>query len=181
MSTRRCSIYEGTGEICAQRIDLETRVVRARGTPRTNADAVPVAQIMTNDIVCARRDLEISGVVSLMVRHHIGCIPVVDDRRRPVGMVTKFDIVEHLDAYMRSATTGSPLPADLAARTADELMMPLAMTLDEHASVEHAASLMASEDLHHVVIVDRGGQVVGVVSTKDVSDWLASAMHEQRS
>ena len=181
---RRCSIYDGQGEICAQRIDLELAVERPAHRHPTIADRVALSQIMTSDIVCARPDLEIGGVVSLMMRHHIGCIPIVDDRRRPIGMITKFDIVDQLDAYMRSAGNGNPMPADLAARTADELMMPLAMTLDEHASVAHAAALMTSEDMHHVVIVDAGGQVVGVVSTKDITSWLvdndrlAGAMRE---
>jgi CBS domain-containing protein len=127
---------------------------------------------MSSDVVCARPTLEIAGVVSLMIRHHIGCLPVVDDRRHPIGMITKFDIVEQLDTFMRSAGTGSPTPADLAARTADEVMMPLAMTLDEHASVARAAALMTTEDLHHVAVVNNRGLLVGVVSTKDIATWL---------
>lgn len=185
--SRRCSIYQGTGEICGQRIDLETPVSpRSRVRP-SDADQVLVSQIMTTDIVCARPDLEIAGVVALMIRNHIGCIPVIDDRRHPVGVITKFDIVEQLDAYMQSVANGSPMPADLAARRADELMMPLAMTLQEHATVAHAAAMMTTEDLHHVVIVDRARQIVGIVSTKDITNWLvendglASSMHETSS
>src|SRR6188768_1394635 len=133
---------------------------------------VPLHQIMTADVVCARPELAIGAVVALMIEHRIGCIPVVDTRRRPIGMITKFDIVEQLDAFMRSVSNGSPMPADLAARTADEVMMPLAMTLGEHATIAHAAAMMTSEDLHHVVVVDARGQLVGVVSTKDVTSWI---------
>jgi CBS-domain-containing membrane protein len=176
-ANRRCSVYDGPGDCCAQALDLETPPYRyigehARGQP-TNADRVPLSRIMSADVVCARPTLEIAGVVSLMIRHHIGCIPVVDDRRHPIGMITKFDIVEQLDAFMRSSHRGSPMPADLAARTADELMMPLAMTLDQHASIAHAAALMTTEDLHHVVVVDDRGLLVGIVSTKDIATWLA--------
>ena len=145
------------------------------------ADSVPIRQIMTRDVVCARPDLEVAAVVSLMMKHHVGCIPVVDDRRHPVGMITKFDIVEHLDAFMRSAHNGSPMPGDLAARTADELMMPLAIALHERATVAHAAAMMASEDLHHVLVISEQGELVGVVSAKDISDWVAPAhgMHRE--
>lgn len=176
-ANRRCSVYDGTGDCCSQALDLETPSYRfigehARGQP-TNADRVPLSRIMSADVVCARPTLEIAGVVSLMIRHHIGCIPVVDDRRHPIGMITKFDIVEQLDAFMSSSHKGSPMPADLAARTADELMMPLAMTLDQHASIAHAAALMTTEDLHHVAVVDDRGLLVGIVSTKDIATWLA--------
>ena len=171
-SMRRCSVYDGQGECCGQSLDLETRTERRpRGEP-TNADHVPLRQIMTPDVVCARPDLTIAAVVTLMIKHHIGCIPVVDDQRRPIGMITKFDIVEQLDAIIHSISNGSPLPADLAARTADELMMPLAMTLDENSTVAHAASMMASEDLHHVLVINARGRLVGIVSTKDITNWI---------
>jgi len=139
----------------------------------TSPRATPLRQIMTSDVVCVRPELDVSSVVSMMMRNHIGCIPVVDSHRRPVGMITKFDIVEQLDAYLSSATNGTPLPIDLVARTADELMMPLAMTLGDNATVAHAASMMASEDMHHIIVVSERGEVVGIVSTKDITNWLA--------
>lgn len=171
-SIRRCSVYDGDGQCCGQALDLEPRHERPRLTGPTGADRVPIRQIMTPDFVCARAELSIGAVVGLMIEHHIGCIPVVNDRRRPIGMITKFDIVEHLDAFMRSANNGSPMPCDLAARTADELMMPLALVLDEDASIARAATMMTSEDLHHVLVVDVRGQLVGVVSTKDITRWI---------
>jgi CBS domain-containing protein len=171
-STRRCSVYDGDGECCGQSLDLETPVERGSGRVPTIAKHIPLRQIMTPDVICARAELSVAGVVTLMIHHHIGCIPVVDDRRRPIGMITKFDIVEHLDAFMRSAVNGSPLPSDLAARSADELMMPLAMTLGENATVATAAALMAAEDLHHVLVINERGHLVGIVSTKDITNWL---------
>ena len=132
----------------------------------------PLRQIMTPDVVCVRPDLSVAEVVRLMISHHIGCVPVVDARRRPIGMITKFDIVEQLEAFMRSASSGSPVPLELAARTADELMMPLAITLEDNATVAHASRMMTTEDLHHVIVVDQGGILVGVVSTKDITRWI---------
>ncbi len=128
---------------------------------RTIADQVPVTQIMSREVTCARRDLSASALADLMVNNHIGCIPVVEDLGRPVGMITKRDLVETLtDANARE-------------RTANELMMPLAITLGPGATVAHAAALMAAEDIHHTLIVDQAGQLIGVVSTMDIVRWLA--------
>jgi CBS domain-containing protein len=52
-------------------------------------------------------------------------------------------------------------------------MMPLAITLGQRATVAHVAALMASEDVHHVPIVDDHGRLIGVVSTMDIIRWLA--------
>lgn len=170
-SPRRCTVYAGCGEPCAQSVDLESVPEQPRRMP-TIADTIALRHIMTSDVVCARPELEVPAVVSLMAQHHVGCVPIVDDMRRPIGVVTKYDIVEHLDALLRSVGNGSPMPADLAPRTADEVMMPLALTLVEHASVATAAELMVAEDVHHVIVVDDRGRLVGVVSTKDITNWL---------
>lgn len=170
---RRCTIHRRNGE---SKISFETapRSAPRRLTQRTNADRVPLLEVMGRELVCASPDLEVAVVVSLMVRHRVGCIPVVDERRHPIGMITKFDLVEHLDAGMQSVGDGSPLPTDLAARVADEVMMPIALVLDEQATVAHAAAMMALEDTHHVLVVREAGELVGVVSAKDIVKWLVA-------
>lgn len=133
----------------------------------TIADTVPVCQIMTRDVVCAREDLEVAALLELIVRRHIGCVPIVDDRGRPVGMVTKFDLVEQL----LPTTLREPPPAP---RIASDVMMPLAITLDERATVAHVAAMMSIEDVHHVPITSDAGSLIGVVSAMDVVRWLAT-------
>jgi CBS domain-containing protein len=132
----------------------------------TVADLVPARRIMSREVVCAREDLDAAALIDLMVRRRIGCVPVVDERGRPIGMVTKTDVVEQQLAASLNGTPG--------AATAGELMMPMAITLDEHATVAHAAAMMAVEDFHHVAIVSDGGALIGVVSTMDIVRWLAA-------
>ena len=148
--------------------------VERRASPRTVADRVPLLEIMSRDLVCARPELELSQIVRLMAQHAIGCIPVVDAHRHPIGVITKFDLVEHLDAMMQSVDTRSPLPSSLAPCVADEVMMPVALVLEERATVAHAAAMMTLEDTHHVLVVREGGTLVGVVSAKDIVRWLVA-------
>jgi len=136
-----------------------------RDLPRvpTIADLIPLTEIMSRHITCARRDLGADRVAELMIANHIGCVPVVEEPGRPVGMITKQDFLEQATA----------VADDLTPRTAAELMMPLALTLDEHATVAHAAALMACEDIHHVPVVDADGRLIGLVSSMDIVRWLA--------
>lgn len=138
----------------------------------TVAGQIPVTQIMTRQLTCARRDLTAEQLVELVVHHRIGCVPVVEDPGRPIGMITKLDLVEQLPA----AECGAKEAADARRsppHTAGQLMMPLAITLGETASVAHAAALMATEDIHHVPIVDAAGRMIGIVSAMDIVRWLA--------
>ena len=130
----------------------------------TIADLVPLTEIMSRSLTCARRDLGADRVAELMVANHIGCVPVVEEPGRPIGMITKQDFVEQLVTIDRT---------DKTPRTAGELMMPLAITLPETATVAHAAAMMASEDIHHLPIVDLEGRLIGVVSSMDIVRWLA--------
>src|SRR5262249_39697522 len=90
----------------------------------TIADLVPVRRIMSREVICAREDLALAALMDLMVRRRIGCVPVIDERGRPIGMVTKFDVVEQLLAAR--APRGAATQATVA-----DVMMPLAITLDE--------------------------------------------------
>jgi hypothetical protein len=73
------------------------------------------------------------------------------NRRHPIGIITKLDLVEQLDAAMQLQREDCPLPSDLAAQTADDVMMPIARSLDDHATIAHAAALMRWVTEHDVV------------------------------
>lgn len=164
-SSRQCTVYRGRGETDP----LSTELAAFEPEPRHHppiADRVPLHAIMPRDLVCARPDLAIPEVVGLMVRHRVGCIPVVDERRRPIGVITKLDLVEHL--------ADAAAPPDLGARIAEDVMMPFALMLHEHATIAHAASMMTVEDTHHVLVINRADQLIGVVSTKDIVRWLVA-------
>jgi CBS domain-containing protein len=164
-------VYRGHGthtERSLSCVDPDPRL----GRVPTIADRVPVTQIMTRTVTCARRDLDVTRLVELMVGHHIGCVPVVEEPGRPIGMVTKADIVEQVLAHDRNESD-SPSARSLVPCTAGELMMPLAFTLGERATIAHAAALMACEDFHHVPICDDAGRMIGIVSSMDIVRWLA--------
>jgi CBS domain-containing membrane protein len=172
MSARCCKIYQGNGEHEIHTFPAEA-TLHVPDLPARAAGQVELREVMCRDLLCARPDLDTETVIALLVRNHVGCVPVVDELRRPIGMITKFDVVEQLDAFLRSAATSTPLPVDLVARTADELMTPVALTLEETSTLAEAASLMTREDMHHVLVVSPAGALAGIVSSKDIVTWLA--------
>lgn len=158
----RClRIHRPGGLVLEQSLDPLPRPTIPPAT-RTIAHRIPITAIMTSEVVCASTDLPVSELIRVMVRERLGCLPVVDDDARPQGMVTKLDIVTQLV---------DPSPASTP--RASDVMMPLAISLDEHATVATAAALLAIEDLHHVMVVAQR-RLIGIVSTMDVTRWLAT-------
>src|SRR5262249_458272 len=97
-------------------------------------------------------------IVELLRKKHVGCVPIVDDRGRAIGIVTKLDVVECIGD---------------GRTTARELMMPFTFRLGPRATVAQAAAMMSREPLHHVLIADDDRPRPGVVSTLDIARWLA--------
>ena len=130
---------------------------------QTVADQVPVTEVMSRQLVTTRKEVPASDIVKQMLRSHIGCVPVVDERGHPRGIVTKTDLIELLAR-----------PGMLANATVADVMMPLAIVLDDRATVAHCAQMMTLEDFHHVMIVAAGGALIGIVSSQDVVRWLVA-------
>jgi CBS domain-containing protein len=156
---RRFVVYGGCGETISDTCEITTPPDTDPPPTAGEPAQVGLRHLMTDEVICGRDDLEISAVVELMTRHHIGCLPIVDQGRRPIGIITKSDLVEHL--------------REQRGRTADDVMMPLALSLPATASVTHAASMMTLEDTHHVLVVESDGRLAGVVSSRDLVTWLA--------
>ena len=130
----------------------------------TIAGLVPVTAIATREVVSIHPDMPVEQVIDLLVDKYIGCLPVVDEDGCPIGIITKRDVVEPLASYLKPG---------IRPTTAAEIMLPLVLSLDEHATVLQAAAMMARQGLHHVVVVSPKGRLVGVVSCLDVVRWLA--------
>jgi len=147
------------------------------------AELTGLVDVMTRDVACVRADLSLESLSTLLLERNISAAPVVDAFGRPVGVVSKTDLVRwyHDRADTEEVTTGNgpdQIEPGLSTRasprtTVADVMMPMAFTLTEDAPVAYAAALMAVEGVHHLPVVDSGGVVVGIVSALDIVRWLA--------
>jgi CBS domain-containing protein len=173
---RRCTIYDRSGEPLSEACELPIPADDELFRTEPAAERVSIRHIMSNEVVCARPDLEVGAAMQLMLQHRIGCLPIVDHRRKPVGVITKLDLIEQVEAALPKK--GGSAPSGLRVRLAEDVMMPLALTLTESASVAHAATMMSMEGTHHVLVVSADDRrLVGIVSSKDIVDWLAGIHH----
>lgn len=71
--------------------DLMIRVVSPGMDPATTR----VSEVMTRDVVSARRDMAYGDALRMMVGKHFRHIPVVDEEHRVTGMLSVRDLYEH--------------------------------------------------------------------------------------
>ena len=130
--------------------------LRRRARRPTDGDRTPLSAVMSAHITCVSEDLTAEELVALLVDRGFSGVPVVDSTGKPVGVVSKTDLLE-----------------GARGRLVRDIMMPIAFTLPENATLSHAAALMAYENIHRVPVVAADGSVIGIVSAMDIVRWVA--------
>ena len=127
------------------------------------ADRMQLWRVMTPRVVCVRSTLSTDELLAILVDFDLRAVPVVDPVGRPVGIVSRSDLLRRADR----------LQPDRSAERVSDVMMSLAFSLPETASLSRAAAVMAYEGVHRIPVVSGDGKVVGIISSLDVVRWLA--------
>jgi len=104
--------------------------------------------------------MPMSALRTLLVDRGFGGVPVVDAEGKPIGVVTKTDL-------LRAEERGDGAESQVHA-----IMTDLAIAVHEGMSIAQASALMAYEGVHRIPVVDDEQRVVGVLSALDVLHWL---------
>jgi CBS domain-containing protein len=126
---------------------------RKGATPSASS---PVRDAMTKDVVTARAIEQIDTVAERLVERRHKSLPVVDDQRRLVGLVSEADILgkEPLSGRSNGRSVGTVMTKDV-------------ITLSPDDSIGSARLLIAEHGLRMVPVVE-DGRVVGVLSRSDL-------------
>jgi CBS domain-containing protein len=132
-----------------------------------------VYDVMMADVVTADRNMPYKQAAKLMTDQRVSAIPVVGKGGRVVGVVSEADVLRK--AERRPWRWGSRLSgrarhdrAKAKARTAGQLMTSPAITIGPDASLSAAARLMNAHHLRRLPVVDAAGNLVGIVSRRDL-------------
>ena len=118
-----------------------------------------VEQLMTSDVKSCREYNTLNTAAQVMWDHDIGCVPIVDQENRVVGMLTDRDVC--MSAYLQ----GAPLRA-ASVTSAMSKEVCLCRSDDDIASVER---LMQEKQIHRVPVVDAEGRLAGIISLNDIA------------
>lgn len=118
-----------------------------------------VRDIMKTKPVCCNADTKVPEIAQLMEEHDCGAIPVVDEACAPKGVITDRDMVTRVIAHRKSADE----------LTAKDVMTATAVTITRDAPAEEATKLMAQKMVRRLLVVDRQGKCIGMLSLADLS------------
>lgn len=134
-----------------------------------------VGDLMTHKVVRVRVDTPYRAIVDALVESRISAVPVVDDARRVVGIVSEADLlhrVEFLGQQHERRVFERPSRHEARAKSqgmlARDLMTSPAVTITADTPVVRAAKIMASAKVKRLPVVDASGALVGIVARSDL-------------
>jgi len=125
---------------------------------------VTVRDVMTEAPKSVLESDNLVHVARVLRDEDVGCVPVVDDAGRLLGMLTDRDLVVEAMASNDDPTI----------RQAGELMRGGVHTVDADAAVTSVVETMGRQRVRRLPVVS-GGKLVGVVGVADLAKNLPSA------
>lgn len=118
-----------------------------------------VRDLQTSDVQAVSPDTNLAAAAQIMWECDCGVVPVVDDNRAVVGMITDRDIAI-------ATTTRSAAPADIAVRHVMATGELYSCRPDD--DVRTALSTMGEYRVRRLPVTDRQNRLVGIISLNDL-------------
>ncbi len=123
-----------------------------------------IGRICQRDVDLVDSGEPIKAAAQRMAARNVGSLLVLDDRRRPIGLVTDRDIA------LRVVAAG----ADPCCTRVRDVMTVRPESVGEDIPIEEALAVMRSLGVRRLPVVDCGGALAGVVSVDDILALLAT-------
>jgi len=129
--------------------------VASRALAQTSLET-PLARFVHQRPFAVPPTTPLAEALAGMQQRRVGSVLVVDEEDRPLGILTRHDMLD------RVVLPRTPLETPVS-----QVMSTPVLTLDVSQRAHDAALVMSSEAVRHVPITD-GGKVVGIVSERDL-------------
>lgn len=130
-----------------------------------------VKKIMQSPVIVINRAETVSHARKTMMKERLSRLVVVDGAR-PVGTLTRRDIIKNLGDYkMRQR--------DLDSILVDEIMRAPVATIGEDDTVGEAARRMVEKNVRGLPVVDPRGELVGIITKTDLTRHFAETHTDQ--
>jgi CBS domain-containing protein len=147
--------------------------------------------VMTRNVVSVALATPVRQIASLLVKHRIGAVPVIDDDGAPIGIVSEGDLIRPDraagEAWRRARleilAEGEPLAPELLAwldaqnHSARAVMSAPVITVKEETNLREVAEILTKHRIKSVPVVT-DGRIVGIVSCADLVRALSGRLDQ---
>jgi len=142
--------------------------------------------VMISPVVTVGRSATVRDVAKLLLEKRISAVPVVDDTGKVVGIVTEGDLIHRAEAgterpyswWTHFLAGDATMAADYAkshARRVEDVMTSDVITAFPETPLHEIAMLLEERRIKRVPIVNKNGNLVGIVGRANLIQVVASA------
>jgi CBS domain-containing protein len=142
--------------------------------------------VMVSPVITAKKSATVREVAKLLLEKRISAVPVVDSAGKLVGIATESDFMRRAEAgtehpyswWVRFLAGDATVAADYVkshAAKIEDVMTSEVVTANPETPLHEIAALLEEHQIRRVPIVDKLGNLVGVVSRANLVQVVASA------
>ncbi|MFH1185142.1 MAG: CBS domain-containing protein [Chloroflexota bacterium] len=133
-----------------------------------------VRDLMHRGLITCRQDAALGTVAVMLTQHHVHALVVVDRDRRPIGLISDFDLLagEWLSADSESLGVMRKL-------TAGDLMSQPIASVEANTPLTDAARQMLEKDISRLMVTE-DGKPAGMIAGSDFVASIARAEKARR-
>ncbi len=149
------------------------------------------ADLMSRQPVQLPECASIRDAAAILTDRKIGALAVVDDRARPVGVVSRTDLVRflrdapgvagaagptasnHPECAWHPEWTSGPTIGNVDKTSVRALMTPLFICVTPDTPAAEVVRRMTGCHVHQLFVVDSGGALVGVITASDLVNRIS--------
>jgi CBS domain-containing protein len=151
-------------------------------------DARTAEELMVPNPISLRRDASAPEAVALMTDRGFSAAPVIDEAGRPIGVISRTDVLIHEREQVRHAQPAEEVydmgrharhegfSIEIAdSTTVGDIMTPAVFTVTIDAPAAEVVKRMCDLKVHQLFVVDDDNALVGVISALDIVRGLTPA------
>lgn len=142
---------------------------------------------MTKDVIAVKEDEPIKKVFKLMDKHDILGLPVLNDEGAVIGIVTESDLIDHFTTlrtprsisllgsiiYLENIEDFNENLKDHCAEIVRDVMTTEVVTIMHDKTLSEAIDLMGHKEVSRLPVIGIKGQLVGIITRKDIVHQIA--------
>ena len=145
-----------------------------------------VSSCMKRNVISIHASDTVRAAAAIFVQKHIGLLPVVDDKKKVIGVVGLRDLlmlelpdfvsfIEDVDFVHDFGAVETTRPEAESLEQPITSILKSAFTVEEDCGLLRAYALMLQHNLHDMPVVSKKGELVGITSRVDIGVKILSS------
>jgi CBS-domain-containing membrane protein len=162
----------------------ETEVLKYTHARRQGISTkLPVRSVMETAVITVGPETNVSAIVEMLLQAPFRVLPVVDEQKRLLGIISTGDLIDagllpmrrglvrtaqELDQQTAQAMATSLAAAQQSTQTAQDIMNRQVQTIDPDQSIREAAQKLIDTEVRNLPVVEKTGTLRGMVTRADL-------------